>query len=55
MIKFWSYTREYKKNNSKILSAINKTLKKGNLFFGDQLIANFDLYFLEKLFSNFIC
>ena len=52
MIKFWSYTREYKKNNSKILSAINKTLKKGNLFFGDQQI-KFENNFSKKYKSKF--
>ena len=52
MIKFWSYTREYKKNNSKILSAINKTLKKGNLFFGDQQI-KFEKNFSKKYKSKF--
>jgi len=37
MIKTWSYAEEYKKNRSKILKTIDKTLASGNLFFGKQL------------------
>jgi dTDP-3-amino-2,3,6-trideoxy-4-keto-D-glucose/dTDP-3-amino-3,4,6-trideoxy-alpha-D-glucose/dTDP-2,6-dideoxy-D-kanosamine transaminase len=37
MIKTWSYSEEYKKNRSKILRSIDKTLTSGTLFFGKQL------------------
>ena len=37
MIKYWSYKEEYKKNKSRILKKINKTLSKGNIFFGNQM------------------
>ena len=39
MIKTWSYSEEYKKNRTKILSSIDKTLASGTLFFGKQLEA----------------
>ena len=37
MIKFWSYEREYKKYKIPFLQGIDKTIRKGNIFFGDQL------------------
>ena len=37
MIKFWSYNKEYRKYRKQILSNINKTILKGNIFFGSQL------------------
>jgi aminotransferase EvaB len=46
MIKFWSYIREYKKNKKIFLSLINKTLLKGNIFFGTE-VQNFEKKFLE--------
>jgi len=45
MINFWSYKREYKKFNKFIIKNINKTLSKGNIFFGEEL---------EKLEKNFV-
>lgn len=45
MIKFWNYLREYKKNKKVFLYEIDKTLKKGNIFFGNQL---------KKFEKNFI-
>ena len=47
MIKFWSYSEEYKKIRNPILRNIDKTLKKGNIFFGEQLI-NFEKNFIKK-------
>ena len=47
MINFWSYKREYKKIKSKILIKIDKTLSKGNIFFGNEL-NNFEKKFLKK-------
>lgn len=47
MIKFWSYDKEYKKEKRKILSNIEKTISKGNIFFGDQL-DNFEKNFIKK-------
>ena len=44
MISFWSYKREYKKFNKKILSRLDKVLLKGNIFFGSEL---------EKFEKNF--
>ena len=37
MIRFWSYDKEYKKYKNSILKNVHKTLKRGNIFFGDQL------------------
>ena len=47
MIKFWSYKKEYVKYKKKILSKINKTILKGNIFFGPQL-ENFEKKFVKK-------
>jgi len=45
MINFWSYKREYKKFNKLIIKNVNKTLSKGNIFFGQEL---------EKLEKSFV-
>jgi len=37
MINFWSYKREYKKINNKILNKLDQVLLKGNIFFGSEL------------------
>ncbi len=37
MIKFWSYKREYEKNKNFLLKKIDSTLRKGNIFFGNEL------------------
>ena len=37
MIKFWSYKKEYKKHKKSLLSVINKSIKKGSVFFGEDL------------------
>ena len=37
MIKFWNYNREYKKYKNFLLQKIDKTLQKGNIFFGKEL------------------
>ena len=37
MISFWSYKKEYKKINRKILKKIDQVLLKGNIFFGSEL------------------
>ena len=52
MIKFWSYDREYKKYKNSILKNLNKTLKKGNIFFGDQLKI-FEKNFKKKYKSKY--
>ncbi len=52
MINFWSYKREYKKIKNKILIRIDKTISKGNVFFGDEL-NNFEKKFLKKYKSKF--
>ena len=52
MIKFWSYDREYKKYKNSILKNFNKTLKKGNIFFGDQLKI-FEKNFKKKYKSKY--
>ena len=62
MISFWSYKREYKKINKKILSEIDKVLLKGNIFFGTEL-RRFEKSFLSKynscntfnVFFGFFC
>ena len=52
MISFWSYKREYKKFNKKILSNLDKVLLKGNIFFGSEL-KKFEKNFLSKYKSNY--
>ncbi len=47
MIKFWSYEREYKKYKKNILKNIDKTINKGNIFFGKQ-INDFEKSFIKK-------
>ena len=51
MINFWSYKEEYKRDKKKILNNLNKTLSKGNLFFGEQqkkLETNFSKKYKSK-------
>ena len=52
MISFWSYKREYKKFNKKILSKLDKVLLTGNIFFGSEL-KKFEKNFLSKYKSNY--
>jgi len=52
MIKFWSYNREYKKIKKEILSKLDKTFLKGNIFFGAELV-NFEKKFIKKYKSRF--
>jgi aminotransferase EvaB len=52
MISFWSYKREYKKFNKKILSNLDKVLLKGNIFFGSEL-KKFEKDFLLKYKSSY--
>lgn len=47
MIKFWTYEREYKKIGNSILKNINKTIKNGDIFFGDE-IKKFEKNFIKK-------
>ena len=37
MVEFWSYKQEYNKYNKQILKIIDKTLKKGSVFFSAEL------------------
>ena len=46
MIKFWSFKKEYNLNKKIFLRAIDKTLKKGNIFFGKELL-NFEKKFIK--------
>ena len=50
MIKPWSYTEEYRELRSKILKNVDKTLKSGNIFFGNEL-DKFEKIFAKK--NNF--
>ena len=52
MIKYWSFLEEYKKNKNRFLSNINKTLIKGNIFFGKQLNI-FEKRFIKKYKSKY--
>ena len=52
MINFWSYKEEYKKNKKLILNIINKTLKRGNIFFGDE-VKKFEKSFAKKYKSKY--
>ena len=46
MINFWSYKEEYNKYGKSYLKEINKTIKKGNIFFGNQ-IKKFEKKFIQ--------
>ena len=37
MIKFWTYEREFKKDKKPIIKNIEKTIKRGNIFFGNEI------------------
>ena len=52
MINFWSFKPEYKKNRKKILSIVDKSLKSGVTFFGNNL-KNFEKNFSKEHNSNF--
>ena len=47
MIKFWSYEREFKKFQKSIIKNIEKTIKYGNIFFGNE-INSFEKEFIKK-------
>ena len=52
MIKFWNYTREYKILKKEILTKFDKTLSRGEIFFGKEL-ESFENNFLKKYKSQF--
>ena len=52
MIRFWTYKKEYQKYSHQILNKINITLKKGNIFFGDEL-NKFEKSFVKKNKSKY--
>ena len=52
MIKSWDYRSEYKDLKKDILTSINKVLKSGNLFFGNELI-KFEKNFLKTNNSKY--
>ena len=52
MINFWSYEKEYKEYRSQFLNIIDKTFKKGQIFFGKNLI-NFENNFKNKYKSKY--
>ena len=52
MISFWSYKKEYKKINRKILKKIDQVLLKGNIFFGSEL-KKFEKDFLSRYGSKY--
>lgn len=52
MINFWTYNKEYKQYQKKILNLIDKTLKKGQIFFGDNL-STFENNFRKKYKSKY--
>jgi len=52
MINFWSYKSEYKRLNNKFLRSIDTSLKRGNVFFGDEL-KKFEKNFLKKNKSKY--
>ena len=53
MINFWSYKREYRKYKKSLLKQIDKTINKGNIFFGDQLKI-FEKNFIKKIRVNMV-
>ena len=38
MIKFWTYKREYKKIRTELLKKIDKSINRGTIFFGKELL-----------------
>ena len=52
MIKFWSYKKEYIKYKKQLLKNIDKTISKGNIFFGNEL-KKFEKNFIKKYKSKF--
>jgi len=52
MIKFWSYQTEYKNIRKKLLRSIDKTIKKGSIFFGKEL-ETFEKDFIKKNKGNY--
>tara|TARA_B100000902_G_scaffold358224_1_gene373169 strand:- start:908 stop:2032 length:1125 start_codon:yes stop_codon:yes gene_type:complete len=52
MINFWSYKNEYKKYRPKLLNIFDKTLKRGQIFFGNSL-SIFEKNFNKKYKSKY--
>jgi aminotransferase EvaB len=52
MINFWSYQDEYRKYKKDILKRIDNSLKKGSIFFGEELI-KFEKNFVKKYNSKY--
>jgi aminotransferase EvaB len=52
MINFWSYKKEYVKFKSELNQIFNSTLKKGVIFFGENL-KNFEKNFIKKYKSKY--
>jgi len=52
MIKFWSYQDEYRKYKKNILKRLDSSLKKGSIFFGEELI-KFEKNFIKKYNSKY--
>ncbi len=52
MINFWNYNQEYKNYKKHILKLIDKTLLRGNIFFGDEL-NKFEKKFTKKYKSKY--
>jgi len=52
MIKAWSYKDEYKELRTKILNSIDKSIKSGKIFFGNEL-TKFEKLFLKKNNSKY--
>ena len=52
MIKAWSYKDEYKELRTKILNSIDKSIKSGKIFFGNEII-KFEKLFLRKNNSKY--
>ena len=47
MIKFWSYKREYQRYRKKLLKGVDRSIKSGSIFFGEELI-KFEKNFIKK-------
>ena len=47
MIKFWSYKREYQRYRKKLLKGVDRSIKSGSIFFGEELI-KFEKNFTKK-------
>ena len=54
MIKSWDYKKEYNLLKKKIIFSIDKSLRSGKLFFGNEVL-KFEKEFLKKINQDMDC